>query len=192
MIKFLIMTKVELRKIYLQKRQTLSSDEVFLSSQKIFENFVLQFNPIDNQKVHVFQNIQKFNEINTKPWINYFFENKIRVFVPKMIRGKIISIEIFPDTEFKVNSWGISEPVSNEDSQEKDYDFILTPLLYCDIFGNRIGYGKGFYDQFFSEINTKKNKIGVSFFPPDEIVEDINQSDVKLDYLVLPTKVLSF
>ena len=186
------MTKAELRKIYLQKRQTLSSDEVFLWSQKIFENFVLQFNPIENQKVHVFQNIQKFNEINTKPWINYFFENKIRVFVPKMIRGKIISIEIFPDTEFKVNSWGISEPVSNEDSQEKDYDFILTPLLYCDIFGNRIGYGKGFYDQFFSEINTKKNKIGVSFFPPDEIVEDINQSDVKLDYLVLPTKVLSF
>ena len=55
-------------------RKTLSKDEVLSLSQKIFENFVLQFNVIENQKVHIFFPIEKLNEINTKIFINYFLK----------------------------------------------------------------------------------------------------------------------
>lgn len=185
------MLKKDLRKKYMDLRKTLSKDEVLSLSQKIFENFVLQFNVIENQRVHIFFSIEKLNEINTKIFINYFFERNIQVFVPKMVGNKIISIQIKPDTVFLQNSWGILEPESNEN--ESDYfDYVITPLLYCDTTGNRIGYGKGFYDQFFAGINHDAKKIGVNYFSPTDSIDDVSLQDVKLDYLVTTTEVLSF
>lgn len=186
------MTKSEIRKLYLEKRKTLSSDEVLSLSENIFENFIHYFKPIENQKVHVFLPIEKFNEFNTFLFINYFFRNKIRVFVPKMIGENLIAIEIFPDSKFIQNSWEILEPESNEDSGENEFDFVITPLLYSDNQGNRVGYGKGFYDKFFSELNSKTKKIGINYFNPEEKIDDVEVFDIPLDYLVTPTAVLSF
>lgn len=188
------MKKAELRKIYLEKRKALSKDEVQNLSKKIFKNFVLPFKPIENHKVHLFLSIEKFNEINTKFFIDYFFKHKIRVFVPKIIHSKLISVEFTQNTEMETNSWGISEPKTSEDTGISDFDFVITPLLCCDRKGNRVGYGKGFYDKFFSEIKskTKTKKIGVSLFPPVDDIEDISETDVQLDYLVTPEEVLSF
>ncbi len=186
------MKKAELRKLYLEKRKALSKDEVASLSEKIFENFISKLQLVENQKVHIFLSIYKFNEVNTKIFIDYFFEHQIRVFVPKMINGKIISLELTKDTKLVVNSWGIAEPEGIIDSGIIDFDYIITPLLYCDASGNRVGYGKGFYDSFFSTISPQTLKVGVSFFPPEEKISDIISSDIPLDYLVTPIEVLSF
>lgn len=186
------MLKSELRKEYMQKRKTLSSDEVFLLSEAIFKNFVNFFKPFPGQKVHIFLPIAKFNEINTQIFVEYFLNSGIRVFVPKVVDQKLISIEICRDSLFETSSWGISEPVSNQDSGIKEFDLVITPVLYCDGLGNRVGYGKGFYDSFFQELYGKPKKIGVNYFNPDEIIDDIWENDIPLDYLVTPTEVLSF
>lgn len=185
------MKKAELRKLYQQKRKALSTDEAFLLSENIFQQFLNVFEPKTGQKVHIFIPILKFNEIDTQIFINYFLKNGIRVFVPK-VAEKMISVEIFEDSAFEINHWGISEPISKIDSNEKDYDFVITPLLYCDKFGNRVGYGKGFYDEFFEEISEKSKKIGINYFEPDENIDDVWEKDIPLDYLVTPTEVLSF
>lgn len=186
------MRKADLRIKYLEYRKNLSKDEVQDLSEKIFNQFLFYFKPSENQLVHLFLPIKKFNEIDTNIFINYFFNNKIRVFVPKIFEKKLISVELKENSVLKENSWGILEPESNEDSGEKDFNFVLTPLLYCDNQGNRVGYGKGFYDRFFSKINPNAIKVGVSFFSPKEKVEDISAFDVRLDYLVTPITVLSF
>lgn len=186
------MLKAELRKKYIQKRKALSPDEAFLLSEKIFENFIHYFNPKESEKVHVFIPILSRKEIDTQIFIQYFLSHNIRVFVPKIVGDKLINIEIFEDTLFETNSWGISEPVSNEDSQENDYHYVITPLLYCDKKGNRVGYGKGFYDGLFQGISSETKKIGVNYFDPDEYVDDVWENDIPLDYLVTPTEVLSF
>lgn len=176
----------------MQKRKALSSDEAFLLSEKIFENFVDCFKPVSGQKVHIFIPIEKFSEIGTQIFINYFLSRNIEVFVPKIVDAKLISVEIFNDTKFQTNTWGISEPVSNEDSGENDFSYVITPLLYCDKKGNRVGYGKGFYDVFFENISSGTKKIGVNYFGPDENIDDVRENDIPLDYLVTPTDVLSF
>ncbi|GAB0156991.1 5-formyltetrahydrofolate cyclo-ligase [Chryseobacterium sp. Alg-005] len=185
------MLKADLRKKYMQKRKTLSTDEVFLLSEKIFSSFLNYFQPASGQKVHLFLPIEKFKEINTRVFIQYFFKKNIRVFVPK-VTDHLISIEIFEDTEFATNNWGISEPVSDIDSGEHHFDYVITPLLYCDENGNRIGYGKGFYDAFFQSISSDSKKVGVNYFNTNEIIDDVWENDVPLDYLVTPTEVLSF
>lgn len=184
-------SKKELRTIYKAKRMALSQDEVNFLSQKLLKNFILQFNTIENQKVNVFLSMEKFNEVNTKIFIDYFFENRIRVFVPKIVGEKIISVEIFPDSEFEINSWGIKEPISNIASNV-ELDYVLTPLLYCDKFGNRVGYGKGFYDEFFSKNLNIGKKIGLNFFPPNEMITDVYEKDVQLDALITTDVILKF
>ncbi|MGH1518998.1 5-formyltetrahydrofolate cyclo-ligase [Chryseobacterium sp. JK1] len=186
------MLKAELRKIYTQKRKALSVDEAFLLSEKIFSNFLSYFQPQEGDKVHVFIPIKKFKEIDTQIFIHYFLTQKIRVFVPKIVENHLISIEVFENTEYEVNSWGILEPVSNEDSGENAFQYVITPLLYCDMRGNRVGYGKGFYDSLFQNVPLETKKIGVNYFDPDEYVDDVWENDIPLDYLVTPVEVLSF
>lgn len=186
------MKKSEIRKRYLEKKESLTETEVQSLSQQIFENFISTFDLNENQKVHCFLSIPEKGEVDTSSFLNNFFENEIRVFVPKIVKGKLISLEITKGTPLIESAWGIKEPEGNEDCGVKDFDCIITPLLYADQFGNRVGYGKGFYDRFFSEINPGAIKVGVSFFPPYEKVEDISEFDVPLNYLVTPTEVLSF
>ncbi|TZF96243.1 5-formyltetrahydrofolate cyclo-ligase [Chryseobacterium panacisoli] len=186
------MLKAELRKKYTQKRKALSPDEAFLLSEKIFENFIHYFNLREGEKVHVFIPIPVRKEIDTHIFIQYFLAKNIRVYVPKIVGDRLINIEIFEDTVFETSSWGISEPVSNEDSGENNFQYVITPLLYCDRKGNRVGYGKGFYDGLFQSISAETQKIGVNYFDPDEYVDDVWENDIPVDYLVTPTEVLSF
>ncbi|MDN3605518.1 5-formyltetrahydrofolate cyclo-ligase [Kaistella yonginensis] len=186
------MKKSEIRKVYLEKKKTLVPAEISILSKNIFENFIAQFYVKENQIVHCFLSLPEKGEVDTTLFINYFFENNIQVFVPKIIKGKLIALEITAETPLIENSWGIKEPAGSEDCGVKNYDFVITPLLYADQFGNRVGYGKGFYDRFFSEINRNAVKIGVSFFPPNEEIDDVSDFDVPLNYLVTPTEVLSF
>ena len=185
------MLKKDLRKIYLEKRMTLSKDEVNFLSEKIFDKFILQFNVIENQKVSIFLPISKFNEINTLEFIKFLWSKKVNVFVPKIIDKDLISIKFTSETILIENSWGILEPLSNQ-NEETVFDYVITPLLYCDSFGNRVGYGKGFYDKFFQTINSDAKKIGVNYFAPTDIIDDISELDVKLDYLITPDEILSF
>lgn len=185
------MTKSELRKKYIEKRNALSSDEVISFSQKIFQNFVAAFLPKADQNIHIFLSIEKFKEIDTQFFIDYFLKKNINVFVPRMNDEKLETVQITPETKFEKNKWGIPEP-TNPASSNHYFDFVITPLLYCDSQGNRVGYGKGFYDRFFSEINLDTLKIGISFFPPEEKIDDVSEFDISLDYLVTPVEVLSF
>ncbi|MGZ5273749.1 MAG: 5-formyltetrahydrofolate cyclo-ligase [Kaistella sp.] len=186
------MTKSEIRKKYLRQREALSQEKVLSLSQEIFRNFIEKFEVKKGQKVHCFLSIPEKGEVNTQLFLNEFFRNNIRVFVPKIFKIKLISIEITPDTPLLKNLWGISEPETNEDSGEKDFDFVITPLLYCDRKGNRVGYGKGYYDGFFESVNPRAVKIGLNFFGPDEVIDDVWENDIPLDYLITPVEVLSF
>ena len=186
------MQKSELRTFYKEKRTLLSKEEITFFSEKIFERFLERFPVSEGDKIHIFLGISALQEVETDAFIQFLFSRKCRVFVPKMHKNQLKSIELFPDSVLEVNSWGIREPESNTDSGEKVYTYIVTPLLYCDANGNRVGYGKGFYDGLFADLHPSVPKIGLNFFGPSETIEDIEQHDIPLDYLVIPEAVLSF
>jgi len=183
--------KSELRKIYAEKRKSMSSAEVEDLSKSIFEQFLGAFDMSKVKNVHIFLPIKQKNEVSTWGFIKYFWDKGISVFVPKMAQNEIKTIQLKPDTPLKENGWGILEP-EDDFVENIKFDIVITPLLYCDNQGNRVGYGKGFYDMFFSKTDRNALKVGVSFFPPTALISDVSQQDVPLDYLVTPTKVLSF
>ena len=101
-------------------------------------------------------------------FIKYFWDKGISVFVPKMVQNEIKTIQLKPDTLLKENNWGILEPEDDFVEYIK-FDIVITPLLYCDNQGNRVGYGKGFYDMFFSKNRPQRPKSRSWFFPTNSI-----------------------
>ena len=65
------------------------------------------------------------------------------------------------------------------------------PLLTYDLQGNRIGYGKGYYDRFLAQCDSECCFIGLSFFPPEERIPT-EKTDIKLQYCITPEKIYSF
>ena len=93
------------------------------------------------------------------------------------------------DDPLTVSSLGIPQPIKFK----KVYpDILFVPIVAFDKHRNRIGYGAGFYDNFFKKCNPKILKIGLSFFEPEIKIEDTNPNDVKLDFCITPNKIFSF
>ena len=76
--------------------------------------------------------------------------------------------------------------------QPEQMDVIIIPLLCFDKQGNRVGYGKGFYDRFLQKCSPKALKVGFCLQEPIELVEDLNEFDVKMDVCITPNKVWRF
>ena len=95
-------------------------------------------------------------------------------------------------TKIKKNNYDIPEPVDGLEVPVSKINVVFVPLLAFDKKGNRVGYGKGFYDQFLSKCNSKTLKIGVSFYEAETIISDTLSTDIQLNYCVTPTKVYNF
>jgi 5-formyltetrahydrofolate cyclo-ligase len=87
---------------------------------------------------------------------------------------------------------GIPEPVQGELIPDEQIDLVFVPLLAFDKKGNRVGYGKGFYDRFLAQCRPNTQKMGLSFFCPIDEISDVDPWDVKLDSCICPDKIWTF
>jgi len=95
-------------------------------------------------------------------------------------------------------SFGILEPGADLPlANPSDIDVMLVPGVAFDYKGNRLGYGKGYYDRLLSNSLQGQNShrpllVGVSF---DETLYDelpTEAHDKGMDYIVTPTQTLCF
>jgi 5-formyltetrahydrofolate cyclo-ligase len=184
--------KSELRKLYLQKRSQLGSEETEKLTQAILQNFSsLDFNNLNY--IHVFYPIIGKSEFNTLVLSDWLRENhpEIKLVLSKSnTSNHTLSHFIWDsDTRLCMNQWGITEPENGVAVSPDALDLVLVPLLAFDKKGNRIGYGKGFYDRFLAECRTDVKKVGISYFPPEELIEGTNEHDIPLDLCITPEKV---
>ena len=178
------MTKKDLRKIYTEKRKALKNTP-FLS-QQICDTFFLKTDLSNVKIIHLFLPIKNKKEIDTWLIIKHLWGKfphiKIVVPVSDFSTNTMLSVEITKNSELIENKYGILEPTSRDSIDDKLIDLVLTPLLVSDRKGFRVGYGKGFYDRFFSNQCKKEvKKIGLSFFQPIKSIEDVDKYDVALD-----------
>jgi 5-formyltetrahydrofolate cyclo-ligase len=94
--------------------------------------------------------------------------------------------------QLKKNSWGILEPRQGVPAPPEKVDLVIVPLLAFDKLGHRVGYGKGFYDRFLKDCRSDCKKIGLSFFSPEEKIDDANPFDVPLHLALTPKEVFQF
>ena len=183
------MLKSIIRKEALQRRVALDDDEFLVLNQLLLAQFkTLDFSGINS--IHIFLPIVKKREPDTLLLINWLQEKhpELSVVVSRSnFDDHSMSHHPYRADDLKVNNYHIPEPQTTE-IYKGEIDMVLVPLLAFDSKGYRVGYGKGFYDRFLSEIKTKK--VGISLFDilPEEI-SDVHQDDIRLDLCITPKQI---
>lgn len=187
------MTKQELRHLYKEKRSALSSEAIETYSLDI-SNQLLKLPICDFSFYHIFLSITEHKEINTDYILNILSGKDKNIVISRTLFKslKMRHYLLLDNTVIKKNSWNIPEPVDGIEIDSHKIDVVFVPLLAFDKQGHRVGYGKGFYDQFLSECRPETLKIGLSFFEAEEIIDGVFESDVALDYCVTPQTIYSF
>lgn len=186
------MRKIELREAYRNKRRNLSFETIQSQSLKISNN-ILQMNIWSFFYYHVFLTITESKEVDTSYLLTLLQGKDKNVIIPKTKGENQMEHFLLTDsTLLKKNKWNIPEPVDGIRMDEKQIEVVFIPLLAFDLKGNRVGYGKGFYDTFLEKCNGNVLKIGLSFFEAEREIEDADEHDVPLDYCVTPEKIYKF
>ena len=187
------MFKKEIRSKYKTLRQFLSEKDIDEMSLAI-ANKVLTLPIWDKTYFHLFLAIEEQKEVNTEFVLHLLSGKDKEICISKsdFESRKMTHYLLTDNTKIKKNEYNIPEPVDGIEVPVKKLEVVFVPLLAFDSTGNRVGYGKGFYDKFLSECNPNVIKIGLSFFEPEELISDFYEGDVKLDYCVTPKNVFKF
>lgn len=185
------MTKPEIRKKYIGLREALPETEVDKLSQKICDQF---YSSIDLSKIrvlHSFLPIVSKKEVNTWLIIDQLrtLHSRIKVSIPKVDGTRLVNFYFENKNQLSETQWKILEPTSGEITPTEKIDLVLVPLLAFDKKGNRVGYGKGFYDKFLAECRNDCLKVGLSFFDRMSDLIPADTYDVSLDLAITPTTV---
>ena len=186
------MHKRKIREIFKAKRNLINLKTLEDSSIQI-ANHCLKLEIWHFINYHIFFPIEKNNEVNTKHLIQIIQGRDKNVIIPKIEDNFNLKNYLLTDsTLFVTNSLGISEPQSGIEVCNEDLDVIFIPLIAFDKFGNRVGYGKGYYDKMLSKCIKSVLKIGLSLFDPIDQIHDISTYDVKMDYCITPNQTYVF
>lgn len=187
------MNKKDLRVKYKALRNQLSDNDLEEMSFDI-TNKVLNLPLWEKTYFHLFLPILEQKEVNTE-FILHLLSGKDKEIVISKCSFETFDLVHFlltDNTKIRKNHYNIPEPVDGIEVQTHKIEVVFVPLLAFDKLGNRVGYGKGFYDKFLTECKPETIKIGLSFFEAEESIDDFFENDVKLDYCVTPIGVYEF
>ena len=187
------MTKKEIRSKYKEIRGLLSPGELEKRSELICESLFANFQ-LAEKTVSVFLPIERFREINTYIILEKGISIGARMALPKINESNLSMKHILYESQaqLEVNNLGIPEPRFGKNVNIKDVEIVLVPLLAVDKNGNRVGYGKGYYDRFLKKCPSTTFFIGLSLFDEFEEISNLEEFDIQLHFCVTPNIVHRF
>lgn len=188
------MTKKELRKKYLQLRESLTEGEVAHLSRQLCDNFFLSIDLNFIKVVHVYLPIQHKKEPDTWLIVERLRREfpHIQISLPKVVNDQLENYRFEGMHQLKQNAWGIWEPQQGVPTDSSKIDLVIVPLLAYDRQGHRVGFGKGFYDRFLKICRLDCQKLGLSFFEAEEKIEDADNFDIPLGAVITPAGLTTF
>ena len=187
------MDKKEVRKKYKELRKNLSEDTIEELSLQI-ANKLIRLDIWQHSFYHLFLPIESQNEVNTEYILQVLAGKDKNIVLSKsdFSTREMTHFLLTDNTTIKKNDYDIPEPIDGLEVPVSKIDVVFIPLLAFDEKGNRVGYGKGFYDKFLAECKPEILKIGVSFFESENVISDVLNTDIQLDLCITPTKVYNF
>ena len=177
----IIQAKKEKRSFYRKKRKDIARAQKEILDKILFEkiislkefceaNIILAYYPIND-------------EINTVPIIEYALREGKRVALPisSTVDYTLTFRLISSLDELKNGAYSIPEPTEDAEIFNNETKALcIVPGLSFDRSGNRLGYGKGFYDRFLSEFNGTTVGLCYSEFLLDKLPTDKNDRTVEI------------
>lgn len=173
-------TKKQLRIDMTHKRNLLSKEQVRIMSDNLFNRFL-------NSDLTKYKNYMLYlpirKEADTSKLIDYLLENKKNVYVPYISDIKIVPVNINQNTEFEHDSFEIRIPIEKVQLESNLLDVIFVPGLAFDKAGYRVGYGKGYYDNFLKDLSCITCAWCYDFQIVDKIA-DIKEHDIPVNRFI--------
>src|SRR3989338_5477412 len=185
----MINSKAYLRREYKNKRNALTEAEVKEKSRMIAErirNFALFQNA---QVIGAYAAIH--NEVDLREVLQDQLGGK-KIAFPIIVRNTLLYFSISSyQQQLRRGSYDILEPDSSicPTAAKSDLDIIFVPGLVFDTQGNRLGYGKGYYDRFLQGIPAVKIGIAYDF----QIVQTINseEHDIPMNFIITEKRIIT-
>lgn len=185
------MNKNELRKSILLQRNSLSKSIIKKNSFAVAQNF---FSVSSLMNGSVFGSYLPIgSEVYTNIISEKLFDLKKSVCVPVLGNNGRMNFSLIhsmsDSQEFLMNRFGIREPINPDFVSPEQIDVFIIPGIVFSSAGGRIGWGKGYYDCFFSKINSGI-KVGLGF--DFQVLNDLpsESHDLRLDYVVTDKRVI--
>lgn len=187
------MLKKELRQKYKELRKQLSENDIEEWSLQI-ANQLIRLDIWQHSFYHLFLPIESQKEVNTEYILQVLAGKDKNIVLSKsdFSTREMTHFLLTDNTTIKKNAYDIPEPIDGLEVPVSKIDVVFVPLLAFDENGNRVGYGKGFYDKFLATCKPEILKIGVSFFESENVISDVLNTDIQLDLCITPTKVYNF
>lgn len=172
--------KKELRLKYRSIRKSIN-----INNELIQANLYKLFNDLEFDKILIY--VSNKEEVDTYGIIDECFKLNKKVYVPKCIDNSMSFYQINSINDLELGSFNIYEPITNIKLDNFDNSICIVPGIVFDNKGNRIGYGKGYYDRFlvnyhFPKIGLTVNELLIYNVYPDKY-------DIKVDYIVTEDKI---
>lgn len=184
------MNKESIRQEMKQRKELLTSDEIFQKSEVIQK--LLYELPIYTEAEAVFCYVSFNQEVRTQNIITQALKDEKKVYVPKIIQGSMRFIEIMSLADLIPGFFGILEPKLDDEVLPGINNLVIVPGLAFDKAGRRIGYGKGFYDRYFNLYGMDKfMKVALSY--DFQIYDELPEfpDDVKMNMILTENEVYS-
>ena len=123
-------------------------------------------------------------EIPVDALARFFMDKGISCCFPRIENNEMVSLD---DSEFKVSSLGIKEPVSSKAPVDpKDIDVVVLPALAYNEEGTRLGAGGGFYDRYIGSLGSERPYLlGICY--EFQICSDVpsDDHDISADFIAV-------
>jgi 5-formyltetrahydrofolate cyclo-ligase len=169
--------KDTLRQALLLQRLSLSSAMVDTYSQSLIKQ-IIALPAFQQAKV-----IGLYSPIKNEPDLRPLVNQGKQVLLPKVVGDSLIYGQ-WKQTDTLINSTlNILEPNTNKDESHL-LDLLIIPGVAFDRFGNRLGFGKGYFDRYLS---TKRPPLVIGVCYPFQLQKQlqVTQEDMKVDLVLI-------
>lgn len=122
-------------------------------------------------------------EVSLLPLIRDALIHRKKIAFPKVHENEMDFYTVESLDEFKEGHFHVMEPFTDNRVVPGSDTLVLTPGVVFDMDGNRIGYGKGYYDRYLRRYSDLA-AMGVAYEAQVEETFEAESGDVKMDYLV--------
>ncbi len=135
----------------------------------------------------------KGSEVETKEMMEETLRKGKRVLLPKVREREIYLGEIKDlKKDVEKGSFGILEPKETyRKTTPKGIDMVILPGIVFDLKGERIGYGKGYYDRFLKKFPRTIPLIGLAY--DFQVINNISgkKHDRRVSKIITETQIIS-